>query len=213
MWWCNEIENDNAPTVHEFHYFPVVITNGITVYVLCHQACVLQWMAGFALGFSSLIIYSCYVFPYYLWAFSNYFFYLFILSCNPYMACCICVHNKKIMGIVVCNFKSRRGGSSRKILGGWLLRGILRHPSLYCCLFLYTYVMIKGAWNPGNVISLKLCENQIFSLRADLSQAWKIADSCYYGCVAGMSAMMQAFIHPSKVIESYDFNFKCIGWL
>ena len=37
--------------------------------------------------------------------------------------------------------------------------------------------------------------------RCDLKPAQESIDDYYYGCIAGMSAMMHAFIQPSKVTQ------------
>ena len=37
--------------------------------------------------------------------------------------------------------------------------------------------------------------------RADVSRALVVIDSYYYGCITEVAAMMQAVVHPSKVME------------
>ncbi len=37
------------------------------------------------------------------------------------------------------------------------------------------------------------------SCRSDVKQAQVVIDSYYYGCITEVAAMMQAFVHPSKV--------------
>ena len=37
--------------------------------------------------------------------------------------------------------------------------------------------------------------------RADVNQAQLVIDSCYYGCITEVATMVQAFIHPSKVMK------------
>lgn len=39
------------------------------------------------------------------------------------------------------------------------------------------------------------------SFRADVNQAQVVIDSGYYGCITKVATMMQAFVHPSKVMK------------
>ena len=40
------------------------------------------------------------------------------------------------------------------------------------------------------------------SYSADVNQAQVIIDSGYYGCITKVTTMIQAFVHPSKVMKS-----------
>ena len=38
-----------------------------------------------------------------------------------------------------------------------------------------------------------------FAYRVDVVHTQAVVDSCYYGCIAEVATMVQAFVHPSKV--------------